>query len=93
MSNIPEEAGKVATSAVEAFKAQPALLFLTLVNIAFLIFTYFVGTLVLGAYRVDQDRVNERYVLALKTVDRCLAVGLGKIGEHEPNPPDERHEP
>jgi hypothetical protein len=77
--SIQEETGKVATSAIETFRASPGLLFLTIVNIAFLTFTYFVGTLVLKAYQEDQTRVNERYTLALKTVDRCIDAGLAQL--------------
>ena len=74
--SIPEQAGKVATSAVEAFRQQPGLLFLTIVNLAFLVFVYMVGTEVKEAYDRQQEMINERYALALKTVDRCIEVAF-----------------
>jgi hypothetical protein len=42
------------------------------VNGAFLVFTYFVGVLVLDAYRNQQEQIHERYVAAIKVVDRCI---------------------
>lgn len=78
---IPEEAGKVATSAIDAFKAQPGLLFLTLVNIAFLIFTYMLGNLVLEAYNKQTEQMHARYVHTIAVVDRCINAALGDISE------------
>jgi hypothetical protein len=74
--SITEETGKVITSTVETFRAQPALLFLTLVNIAFLIFTYMLGNLVLDAYSEQQRQIHSRYEQALITIDRCIATAL-----------------
>jgi hypothetical protein len=83
--SIPEETGKIATSAIEAFRASPGLLFLTIVNIAFLVFVYFVGTLVLKAYQDEQAAIHERYALALKTVDRCVDAGLAQLQTGRPH--------
>src|SRR5262245_38041369 len=69
----------VASGAVDALRVQPGLLFLTIVNICFLVFVYFIGTLVLDAYNKDQERIAQRYELALKTVDRCVDVGLRNV--------------
>jgi hypothetical protein len=74
-----EESGKVATSTVEAMRSQPGLLFLTIVNIAFLVFTYFTGQLVKQAYDEQQRQTNERYQMALKTVDRCIEVAFSSM--------------
>ena len=70
--SIPEQAGKVATSTVETFRSQPALLFLTIINLAFLVCAYFIGQLVLRAYNEQQDQMHERYTQALVTLDRCI---------------------
>ena len=72
MNSAVAEVGKVANTAVDAMRAQPGLLFLTIVNVAFLVFTYFIGTLALDAYNQQQDQMNERYQMALKTVNRCI---------------------
>lgn len=77
--SIPEQAGKVATSTVEAFRSQPGLLFLTLVNLGFLIFTYFTGALVKAAYDEQQEQINERYKMALTTVDRCIEIAFSSM--------------
>lgn len=87
---IQEEAGKVATSAIDAFKAQPGLLFLTIINIAFLVFVYFMGTLVLAGYLDEQKAVRDRYTIALRMLDRCFSAGLENIEHAEPGPPAER---
>jgi Tfp pilus assembly protein PilV len=42
MSNIPEEAGKVASSAIEAMKSTPLAIALLVVNVGFLGFAAFV---------------------------------------------------
>jgi uncharacterized BrkB/YihY/UPF0761 family membrane protein len=85
---IPEQAGKVATSAIDAFKAQPGLLFLTLVNVAFLIFTYMLGQIVLTAYEEQQNQIHERYIAAIRVIDRCI----NEAFDHQPPPvtPTER---
>lgn len=83
--SLPEQAGKVVTSTVDAFKAQPGLLFLTLVNIAFLVFVYFVGTLVLDAYTEQQKQIHERYRQAIHTVDRCISTALDRLADSYPN--------
>lgn len=78
--SISEEAGKVATSTVEALKGQPGLLYLTLVNMSFLVFVYFVGTLALAAYNHQQDQIHERYSVALSLINRCMDAGLQRAG-------------
>jgi hypothetical protein len=80
---VTEEAGKVAASAIESFRSTPGLLYLTLVNVAFLLFVYFIGTLVLAAYREQQQQIHERYQHAIGLVDACLS---GRQGERLPRP-------
>lgn len=82
---IPEEAGKVATSAVDVFRNNPGLLFLTIVNIAFLAFTYMIGGLVLKAFDEQQAQMHQRYLAAIKVVDRCINEAFD---EHSVGPDD-----
>jgi hypothetical protein len=84
---VPEHVGKVATSAIDAFRAQPGLLFLTIVNVAFLAFVYFIGTLVLVAYDEQQRQIHERYSQALRVVDRCINVALDHVPPRRPHTP------
>lgn len=77
--NIVQGATSVASGVTEAFRQQPGLLFLTIVNLAFLVFVYFLGTLVLNAYQEEQKQIHERYQLAITTVNRCVEVGLRNL--------------
>lgn len=76
-----EEAGKVASQAIDSFKASPGLLFLTLVNVGFLIFCYFLGGLVLNAYNVQQEQIHQRYQHTLDLVDRCTMAVLQRYAK------------
>jgi hypothetical protein len=68
-----------AVKLVDSLRATPGLLFLTLLNISFLIFTYFLGSLVLQAYNRQQDAVNDRFKVVLATVDRCVDTAFKSI--------------
>jgi len=76
MNGAVEQAGKVASGTVEAMRTQPGLLFLTIVNLAFLVFTYFGGVIIKEAYDEQQRQINERYKMALTTVDRCIEIAF-----------------
>ena len=62
MTNVPEEAGKVASSAIEAMKGQPVLIALLLLNALFISLTYF-----------GVQSTRDRQAIEWKTVlERCL---------------------
>lgn len=62
MSNIPEEAGKVATSAIDVLKRDPFYL-------ALLLLTAFFGGLTWYAYQLDADRRSKTVDILL---NRCI---------------------
>ena len=62
MTNVPEEAGKVASSAIDAMKGQPVLIALLLLN------SLFVGLVYFGV-----QATRERQSIEWKVVlERCL---------------------
>lgn len=71
--SLAAEGSKVATSVVDVFKTQPALLFLTLVNMAFLVFVYFGANIVKEVYLKQQEQIDGRYAHMITVVDRCMA--------------------
>lgn len=76
---ISEEAGQTARSVVDTFKAQPGLLFLTLVNLSFLGFVYGGGLLVLDAYNKQQEQMHQRYNHTIELVDRCIIAAFNSM--------------
>lgn len=89
-------ATEVATDVTKTFRQQPGLLFLTIVNLAFLVFVYFLGGLVLNAYQEEQKQIHDRYALAIMTVNRCVDVGLrnleDRVEEYGQQRPTRRNE-
>lgn len=81
--SISEEAGKVAASAIDVFRSQPGLLFLTLVNIAFLGFVYLIAGVAIDAYNRQQEQMNDRYTRTIGLVDRCITAAFNS----QPIPP------
>lgn len=73
MSNIPEEAGKVATSAVDAFKNNPACLAAILLAMVFAVLTFL-------AFQRDADRRS-------KTADLVMTRCFPYIDEHRRKTP------
>ena len=64
MSQLPEEAGKVATSAIDAMKAQPICLALLIGWLMTLGFSYF-------ALQRERDRTHEE---SKAIIERCFPV-------------------
>jgi hypothetical protein len=60
MSNVPEEAGKVATSAIEAMKGQPVLIALLLLNALFGGLIYFGVQATRATQAIEWKTVIER---------------------------------
>lgn len=87
---LTDEAGQTARTVVEAMKAQPGLLYLSIVNLAFLVFVYFVGTLVLSAFDEIMRQTHERYTHTIELVDRCF---IERIGGNLDTGPSQRYSP
>jgi hypothetical protein len=60
VNDLPGEVGKVATSAIDAMKASPALLALILLQVMTLVVLYF-------AAQHNQERLHERELLLLRS--------------------------
>jgi hypothetical protein len=66
--SIPEQAGKVASGAVEALKSSPGLLVLVMLQLATLALIYF-------AVEANNERWQERQ---MALIERCFALSGGQ---------------
>ncbi len=79
--NLIQGATTVAGSVTDAFRAQPGLLFLTIVNMAFLVFTYFLALMARDAMSQQMTQMHERYSGAIRTINTCVEFAFAQHDE------------